>query len=113
MTIKFDPEKPFGVVYGLSEQFPGAKYQQGGFVFDIHRRCLNEDIATNKTKTPVEVATEALKKKCSAKADDAMNALAAAKRRLEEEGTQPAKSAYSKAVKAYESAQDKLDSLSR
>lgn len=113
MTIKFDPEKPFGVVYGLSELFPGAKYQQGGFVFDIHRQCLNADKVDAKKTTPVEVATEALKKKCSAKADDAMNALAVAKRRLDEEGTQPAKLAYNKALKSYESAQDKLDSLSR
>ena len=38
----FDPQEPFGTIHGAVQGCPGAKYSQGGAVFNGQKRCLRE-----------------------------------------------------------------------
>lgn len=38
--MTFDPKKPFGTVHGLLEEFPTAKFEQGGRLYDISKQEL-------------------------------------------------------------------------
>lgn len=109
-SIKFDPTKPYGQIWGLSVLYPGAKYQQGPYIFDAHRKCLNSDI---KVEVPTEVqsATADLKKKLGKEADAALVKLQVAAAKHEEESSPQSKGAYTKAYNAYQTSQAKLDKL--
>jgi hypothetical protein len=108
--IAFDPTAPYGKVCGLSTEYPGAKYQQGPYIFDIHRKCLNPDLVVEE-KTEVESATAELTKKTASEAEKALEKLEAASKRMEIDDSPQAKGAYTKAYKTYKAAQDKLDKL--
>lgn len=112
MTIKFNPEARYSEIHGISSQFPGAKYQQGAYIFNAHRQCLNADDETIVVKSTVEIATDALRKKTAMKADKAMSKLQAAKAAVGVENTPANKAAYTKAINEYEKAQKLLDELS-
>lgn len=108
--ISFDPTKKFGIVCGVSTLFPGAKYQQGPYVFDTHRRCLNPDVAAVGT-TEVQQATNDLTRRLSLLADKALAKLQDAAKHNEIEQSPQSKSAHTKAYNVYTQAQAKLDKL--
>ena len=112
MNVKFDPEKGFGTVHGICNEFPGARFQQGNYIFDAHRKCLNPNAEGPKGPNVVEDATDDLIKRKAVAADHALALLAKAKERLEAEGTSSAKGSYTKALKVYNKAQEELDKIS-
>lgn len=107
--MNFDPQKPFGKVFGL----PGVVYTQGIYKYDARRKCVNPEAGEDiKPVDTVTDATAELRKKAAKTADKALLKLQAAKDALAANETPAAKSAYTKAVNAYNKAQEKLDSLS-
>jgi hypothetical protein len=110
--MNFDPQKPFGECFGANKAYPGAKYTQGIYIYDSHRKCMNASTsAPEKVKSTVADATDKLREKAAAAATNAMKRLQVAKATNEEKGTPASKAAYTKAVNAYNKAQEKLDNL--
>ncbi|MCP4145395.1 MAG: hypothetical protein GY752_08945, partial [bacterium] len=106
--MNFDPQKPFGRIFGKNKKFPSARFNQGGLLYDAHRKCLNPDDA-KQSKDPtandaIAEATDVLREKASKVADAALKKLEKAKAALESKGTPASKAAYTKALKAYDQA---------
>ena len=111
--MKFDPEKPFGTVHGIMRESRNARYSQGPYLYDAHRRCLNPNIQPKEEKAdPVGDATDELKKDLSAKADAALVKLQRAKDAKAAEATPSTKRAYTVALNAFNALQEKLEKLS-
>ena len=110
--MKFDPTKAYGTIWGTMSAYPAARYSQGPFLYDAHRKCLNADkVVPQKTTDTVADATAVLKKQAAVDADKALVTLDRAKVLLEQEATPAAKTRHTKALKAYEKAQRKLEKL--
>ncbi|RLA00302.1 MAG: hypothetical protein DRQ42_05815 [Gammaproteobacteria bacterium] len=113
--MNFNPQKPYAKIMGNHAQYPGARFQQGILLYDAHRKCLNPKEVegyNENAESAVDEATLSLKKKVSKEADAALRKLEQAKAAMETKATPASKSAYTKALKAYEKAQTKLEGLS-
>jgi len=114
----FDPLKKVSPIFGQSSLFPGARYQQGEYIYDAHRRCLNP---CKEVQDPKQLAMKEAKKQLKAesvaKADAALTKLQTAKQKFEECDPSAAalkgrlKTAFNKAVNAYEKAQATLSTI--
>lgn len=109
---KFDPRKPFGEIRGPFAEFPRARYSQGSFYYDAQRRCLNPEAAEEVEETDVvEDATKVLIDEAQKAADQALLKMQKAKANVENDPSRGNKGALTRATKAYEKAQAKLDKL--
>jgi hypothetical protein len=117
--MKFDPTKPFSPVVGISTTFPGAKYQQGPFIYNAHRVCINakqleKEIASTVVSDEVAAANELLILR-TAQADEALKKFKLAEKKLasikpeNKAGKARAETALAKARNAYDIAQDELE----
>ena len=107
---KFDPTKRFGHVRGTMPEYPGARYMQGVYFYDIHRRCLNPE-AESPDEDVIDDALQSLINEAQKSADDALLRMQKAKTAVEDDATPGKKAALTKAKKVYEKAQTKLDKL--
>jgi len=117
--MKFDPTKPFGTIHGKFEAHSRARFSQGDYFYDARRICLNADEVVAEAgpdgvddASVVADATEELLEKAQADADAKLTRLQTCKAKLESEPTPNAKRAYSKALKDYDKAQEKVLKLS-
>lgn len=108
---KFDPTKPFGVIRGSLEANPSARYSQGTYLYDAHRRCLNPEAEPPVEADVISDATQALIDNAQKAADSALLRMQKAKAAVEDGPTPGKKAALTKAKKAYDKAQAKLDKL--
>ena len=110
---KFDPRKPFGEIRGHFAEHPRARYSQGVFFYDQQRRCLNPEAAKDAPEESdvVEDATKVLIDEAQKAADNALIKMQKAKANVEKDPSRGNKGALTRATKAYEKAQAKLDKL--
>jgi len=114
-SMQFDPKKPFAQIYGACNLRPGAKFQQGGHFFDVHRRLVKSNDPSDEVapeRTSIEVATEELLAKAAKDADAALIKMQKAHDDLKASENQKTRSAATKASNAYAAAQEKLELLS-
>lgn len=110
--MNFDPQKPFGTIRGTYDLHPTARYQQGPYFYDAHRRCLNADAVKETKPTIIETATAELRKKAAGAADEALMKMQKTKSAVDADATPAKKSAYTRASNAYKKAQAILEDLS-
>lgn len=108
---KFDPTKPYGQIRGVFREFPTARYSQGVFFYDNRRRCLNPDAPPPEEGDVIDDATQKLIDSAQKLADDALIRMQKAKAELENDPSPANKGQFTKASKAYDKAQAKLDKL--
>ncbi len=110
--MKFNPKKPYGEIRGNYPDYPRARYTQGPYVYDNKRQCLNPEVeAPEEVDDVIEDATKQLIEDAQKAADDALLRMQKAKAAVEEAPSRGTKGALTKATKAYEKAQAKLDKL--
>tara|TARA_R110002096_G_scaffold403438_1_gene600980 strand:+ start:137 stop:478 length:342 start_codon:yes stop_codon:yes gene_type:complete len=109
--MNFNPEEPYGRVFGnvSDPQLDGARFIQGVYFYNAHRKCLNPNVQPKPETDDVTRANDNYNKKLADAADKAMVALQNAKDRLDLEGSTASKTAHTKAKNAYQRAQDKLE----
>lgn len=101
--MKFDPTKTFGVVSGISSDYPGAKFQQGGFVYDAHHKCINPAEAKESSDVQtIRNATEELLKKKTDELAEITDSVVAAQKALNKDSTSANKSKLTKATNKYD-----------
>jgi hypothetical protein len=106
--MKFDPTRKHGIVYGADPLMPGARFQQGPYLYDAHHKCINPDIDAP-VVDPVAQATESMITVLSQKLDIASADLKKAKENLDAFATTANKS--TKTTTKYEAIKSELDSL--
>ena len=110
MTILFDPTKSFGNVSGQSSQYPGARYTQGLFIFDAHRRCMNPDEEEKVELDSDQHAAELrLKKNTAAKAEAALKEVLRFQSEHAAKGTSASRGCLTKAENKYKKIQKQLE----
>jgi hypothetical protein len=108
--MKFDPARNFSTVYGNDPTMPGAKFQQGPFIYTIHHVCINPDIDAP-VQSPVALATEAMVKDLTEKLVIATKELQVAQAGFENFDTPGNKSKLTKATNKYNGIKSELDGL--
>ena len=108
--MKFDPTRKYSTIYGTDPSMPGAKFQQGVYIYDANHRCINPDVPAPKVD-PVAHATESMINVLTQKLDIAMGDLQQAQKRVEDFQTKGNKMKLTKATNKYESIKSELDSL--
>lgn len=109
--VKFDPSKKHGVVMGQSSNWPGAKFEQDGRIYDIHHKWLNESAAPSGKKSLREDATAKLVEKAEATLVAATAEMQKAGTLHRAKGTNASRQANQKAIDAYDSAVAELTRL--
>ena len=109
--MKFDPTKKFGVVCGICEEYPGAKYEQRGFLFDAHHKCINPKAVDKESVTLVQQATNDLLEKKSAELTALTEKIVEAQADLANNGSAIAKSKLTKLTNKYEALMAEIDSM--
>lgn len=100
--MKFDPTKKFGTVFGISVNHPGARYEQGGFVYNASHKCLNPDEATKLNQEDlVAEATKELKAKKASELAGVVTEVVAAQEAVNADGTAANKGKLTKIVKKH------------
>ena len=108
--MKFDPSRNYSKVFGTDPTLPGAKFQQGPYVYTIHHVCLNPDVDAP-VISPVELATETMVNKLTEKLRVATDELEKATASLESFDTPGNKSKFTKATNRYDAIKVELDGL--
>ena len=106
--MKFDPTKPFGTVYGACKEYPGAKFEQFGFIYDAHHRCINPKAKVIHHTSADLAVRERLNAK-TAQLDKLTKDIAAAQVRVEAEDTAASKGALTKLKKKYDGLHKEID----
>lgn len=109
--MKFNPNLNFGTIGGIDDVHPTARYQQGVYLYNAHRKCLNPEVAAPATKTVSEAATAELCDKLQDEADDLVGRIQVAKRDVDLLGTAIAKSILTKLTNKYAKVIEKLEQL--
>lgn len=104
--MKFDPTKKFGTIYGISSNYPGAKYEQNSFVFNAQEKCLNptkdkESKESNDSEL-VEKATKDLLDKKSLELGELTTAIVAAQEAVAADGSAVNKTKLTKLTKKHD-----------
>jgi len=108
--MKFDPVKPYMTVYGLDPAFPGAKYQQGNFVYNAAHVIVGGD-DPNENVTPTQKSKKDLIAKLTKNLGLLTSKLEEAQTKYDHTQTTQTKATLSKALNKYEVARDELSDL--
>jgi hypothetical protein len=108
--MKFDPSRNYSTVHGVDPEMPGAKFQQGPYLYTIHHVCINPDVDAPVVSS-VELATESMINKLTAKLEIATTEYQKAKAGFDSFDTPANKSKLTKATNKYESVKSELDGL--
>jgi hypothetical protein len=108
--MKFDPTRKYSKIYGTDPSMPGAKFQQGVYIYDVNHRCINPDVPAPKVD-PVAQATESMITVLTQKLEIAMAELQKAQQLADAFQTKGNKMKLTKATNKYESIKSELDSL--
>lgn len=108
---KFDPRRPYGHIRGPFAEYPRARYSQGVYYYDAQRRCLNPEADAPEETDVIEDATKVLIDEAQKAADAALIKMQKAKANVENDPSRGNKGALTRATKAYDKAQAKLDKL--
>lgn len=106
--MQFNPSKPFDHVYGICKEYPGARYEQAGYIYNASHKCLNPD------SKPMAADEDPLEKARANLVNEMMeqtkivNELA---REAEANPTGPNKAKHTKALKKYEQLKNQLDEI--
>lgn len=110
--MKFDPTKKFGTVHGQCNEYPGARYSQGGFVYDAHHKCLNPTEAKEaKEENLIVKATKDLLDKKKVELKEVTDAIVSAQEEVEATGTAGAKGKLTKLTKKYDALILEIESM--
>ena len=110
--MKFDPTKKFGMISGISASYPGARYEQKGFIFDAHHKCLNPKEA--KELSEVDLVADATKKlmaKKSAELAELVLEIVSAQAEVAETGAAGAKGKLTKLTKKHDLLVAEIESM--
>lgn len=108
--MKFDPTRKHSIIYGTDPSMPGAKFQQGVYLYNAHHACINPD-AVAPAVNPVALATESMINILTQKLEIATSDLRRAQSNVESFSTSGNKSKLTKATTKYESIKSELESL--
>ena len=110
--MKFDPTKKFGVVSGISTAYPGARYEQKGFVYDAHHKCMNPSEAKDASDDDlIAKATEALKEKKAVELSELVKEIVAAQEAVAESGTASDKGKLTKLTKKHDALVAEIEAM--
>ena len=110
--MKFDPTKKFGTVGGISTSYPGARYEQGGLIFNAHHKCLNPSEAKEAEEEDlVANATAGLLSKKAAELEALVIEIVAAQETLASEQTAAAKGKLTKLTNKHTSLVAEIESM--
>jgi hypothetical protein len=108
--MQFDPTRKFSIVYGSDPSRPGAKFEQGPYIYNAHHQCINPDVDAPKVD-PVAQATESMITELTEKLEIAAVDLKKAKENVAAFATTVNKSKFTKTNTKYEAIKSELHSL--
>ena len=109
--MTFDPTKPYGTVHGKSTTHSGAKFEQAGFVYDIHHKCLNSDKVSAAEKSLKEQATDRLIHKAEAGLQRATAAMERAAKANDAKHTNVSRTVLERTTSVYRKALAEIEKL--
>lgn len=110
--MKFDPSKPYGKVSGICASYPGAKYEQKGYIYDAHHKCLNPKEGAEKNQSnDVSEATAKLKAKLVAELEEVTDKITAQQEVFKKESTAANKGKLTKLTNRYNELKSELDAI--
>ena len=108
--MKFDPLRKYSTVHGIDPAMPGARYEQGPYIYTAHHKCLNPEVDAPVVST-VEQATERMITELTQKLEIATEEYKKAKENFDELNSPANKSKLTKTTNKYESIKLELDGL--
>lgn len=108
--MKFDPTKPHMAIHGQDPSFPGARYQQGPFVYDTHHRIIS-GVDPNAGMTPAQVAKQEVVEKLAKELQILTDKLKEAQSKYNADQTTQTKASLTKATNKYEAAREELSEI--
>lgn len=110
--MKFDPTKKFGTIYGISSNYPGARYEQRGFVYNANQKCLNPKEAETSNKIDlVKAATDELKAKKAEELKDLVAGVVAAQEAFNADSSAANKGKLTKILKKHDALVAEIEAI--
>lgn len=110
--MKFDPLKKFGTIYGISTNYPGARFEQNGYIYNSQHKCLNPQEAKEIEKDDlVALATKNLMLKKSEELKALTEEIVKAQQVLADDATAPNKTKLTKLTTKYELLVEEIESI--